>query len=119
PRDRGGASAPSSPQANRRPRPAAAPGRAPSRSPARPRRAGAHRRRSRRARAPAARDPQRATPRARAFAGTAGQGERRVNLRVVAALTGLLVALVALMMLAPLGVALYDGTWRAALGYGA
>lgn len=42
-----------------------------------------------------------------------------MNLRVVAALTGLLVALVAVMMLAPLGVALYDGTWRAALGYGA
>jgi trk system potassium uptake protein TrkH len=42
-----------------------------------------------------------------------------VNLRVVAALTGLLVALVALMMLAPLGLAIYDRTWRAAFGYGA
>ncbi|MEM6991129.1 MAG: TrkH family potassium uptake protein [Myxococcota bacterium] len=40
-----------------------------------------------------------------------------MNLRTVAALTGLLVALVALMMAAPLVLAIYDGDAHAALGY--
>lgn len=41
-----------------------------------------------------------------------------MNLRTVAALTGLLVALVAVMMLAPLGLAIYDGEARSTLAYG-
>ncbi len=40
-----------------------------------------------------------------------------MNLRTVAALTGLLVALVAVMMLAPLALAFYDGDVQAAFGY--
>jgi hypothetical protein len=41
-----------------------------------------------------------------------------VNLEVVASLTGLLVALVAVMMLAPLGLAIYDAQIDSALAYG-
>ena len=40
-----------------------------------------------------------------------------MNLRTVAGLTGLLVALVAVMMLAPLALAYYDGDERSAFGY--